>query len=100
MMIFLFGGKKSVKEMLIKVVAETKCPSFVKNEIESALMGVDTELKGDDLKKFEAAYKSYDKSKDSLVRVLETFIMLKRAQGAYLGSLASITERLRLSQHL
>jgi hypothetical protein len=100
-MIFLFGGKKSIREMLIKAINEVDIPTFVKREIESALMDIDTELEGGGRKKFEAAYKTFDKTKEGLVRVLDSFILIKRSQGAGgLEFLASINERIRASKAL
>ena len=93
---FGFGKKKTVKEEIEKIVEKADLPTIVKNDLRSAFLGMNFELKN--RLEFDQKIKNFDGTKESLVEILELFILAKSAEGLDVSRLVSVVERIRGSQ--
>ena len=90
------GKKKTIRERLIRMIDGTDLPMIVKSDFKTALYGVDCELEGRELSEFEANEKQFNGLKDSLIQVLDGFILAKRYKGtADVSRLVAVADRLR-----
>lgn len=95
----MFGRKESARKMIIKAIRRAEIPTFVKRELEAALLGLNTELDEEERRDFEIVYKLFDGTRQGLVRVLDLFIKIKRLEGAKdLDALSAVTEKIRASK--